>query len=546
VTTATAAAPTTEGSYLPALDLELLVPHPHNRKHHGSLDDLVADVRKRGVLEPVLVRPISTKAGDLYQIVAGERRWRASKLAERTAIPAIVRVLSDLEVAEIQLAENVHREDLHPLDEAEHFDRMISTFKYSVEDLAQRVSKSAEYVYQRLKLLHLCAAAREVFLDGHLGLQNALLLARIPEQARQLQALKDLQPRPSEDWPGPKEAKRKILQYHWRRLDDAPFDTKDAELDRNAGACAGCPWRTGNQGDLFGEPIGDKNLCTKVSCFEGKVTAQHKRAAAAAAERGIPVLGERQAKSVFPYASDSAGHDSRYRLLDEPVDPYDYGGERTWRKVLGKDVPPPSAICPAPSGKMIEVYSREDLAAAARRKGVKLERGPAGSSPRSGPTPAERRAGFEAKVNSALANDVLAAIVGRAPTATDEQVRALWPILAAAAIDNVWHDARKRVQARRDLRKDGKVGDVDTALRNLLKTLTPGDARGLALELFAAQAMSSGWGRESKGRDRCHEIAEALGVKIDQLRAAARKRLEARSAKGTKPKAGTKSRKGKK
>ncbi len=115
----------------------------------ASLDDLTASVREHGILQPILVRPIG---GSRYQLVAGERRWRASRAAGLQTVPALIEEIDDETALEIAIIENLQREDLSPLDEALMFDRMIRDHGYSIRRLAQKLGKDKGYLENRLRL----------------------------------------------------------------------------------------------------------------------------------------------------------------------------------------------------------------------------------------------------------------------------------------------------------------------------------------------------------------------------------------------------------
>ncbi|HEY7599474.1 MAG TPA: ParB/RepB/Spo0J family partition protein, partial [Candidatus Limnocylindrales bacterium] len=117
----------------------------------AALAELAASIREHGVLQPVLVRPLPGTA-HRYQLVAGERRWRASKLAGQTDIPALIEQLDDDTALEIGLIENLQREDLSPLEEALMYQRMTAEHGYSVRRLAQKIGKDKGYVENRLRL----------------------------------------------------------------------------------------------------------------------------------------------------------------------------------------------------------------------------------------------------------------------------------------------------------------------------------------------------------------------------------------------------------
>jgi ParB family chromosome partitioning protein len=145
-----------------------------------ALDELVQSVRLRGVLQPILVRP---KPNGRYEIVAGERRWRAAQAAQLHEIPAIVRPLADGEAFEIALIENIQRADLNPIEEAEGYQRLIGDFGHSQEALGRLVGKSRSHVANLIRLLDLPAAVRDHVREGRLtmGHARALITAADPE-----------------------------------------------------------------------------------------------------------------------------------------------------------------------------------------------------------------------------------------------------------------------------------------------------------------------------------------------------------------------------
>ena len=123
-----------------------------------SLTELAASIREHGVLQPILVRP----AGSKFELIAGERRWRASQMAERETIPAIVVEFDEQTALEVSIIENLQREDVSPLEEAAMFRKMTETFGYSVRQLAQKVGKDKGYVENRLRLSDAPADIREL------------------------------------------------------------------------------------------------------------------------------------------------------------------------------------------------------------------------------------------------------------------------------------------------------------------------------------------------------------------------------------------------
>lgn len=163
------------------IDLALVDPSSTNPRRHFAqayLDELAGSIKDKGVLQPVLLRP---KAKGRFEIVAGECRTRAAKLAALTHIPAILRSLSDEQVLEIQLIENIHRRDLTPLEEARGYRALIDSnpTKHSAESIATRIGMSPAYVWDRLKLNDLIAEAKKILDLGLMTVGHAILIARL-------------------------------------------------------------------------------------------------------------------------------------------------------------------------------------------------------------------------------------------------------------------------------------------------------------------------------------------------------------------------------
>lgn len=180
--TATVAEPARAPRELP---IERLSPNQFQPRRHfdeAALDELAGSIGEKGILEPILVRPKAGKAGD-YEIVAGERRWRAAQRAKLHVVPVVVLELSDADALEVAIIENVQREDLNPIDEALGYDELMRRFRYTQETLAQRIRKSRNHVAQCLRLLNLPDAVKTMVIDGRLtaGHARALVTARAPE-----------------------------------------------------------------------------------------------------------------------------------------------------------------------------------------------------------------------------------------------------------------------------------------------------------------------------------------------------------------------------
>ena len=155
---------------------------PRRRIDEEAIDELAASIRAQGLLEPVIVR---TRPGGGYEIVAGERRWRAAQRAGLETIPALVRELDDRQAVAIALIENIQREDLNPLEEAAALKRLQAEYEMTHEEIADAVGQSRSKVSNRLRLLNLVPAVQQMIDNGDLdeGHARALLSLPVDEQA---------------------------------------------------------------------------------------------------------------------------------------------------------------------------------------------------------------------------------------------------------------------------------------------------------------------------------------------------------------------------
>jgi ParB family chromosome partitioning protein len=271
------------------LPLDWLVVSPTNPRKtfdEVAMQELAASIRENGVLQPLLVRPRAERS---FEIVFGERRYRGAAMAEKETVPVCIREMTDAQVLEAQLIENLQRQDVHPLHEAQGFAALLRLEEpqYSIELIAAKCGKSAGYVASRLRLTELAPAAVEAFTKDEIGLGHALLLAKLqPEQ--QEEALKACS---QESYTGSSKAKHILLPVRHLRewiehnilleLATAPFSNEDATLVPEAGSCIECPKRTGHNTLLFEGIASQHDSCSDPACYTAKVDAHVKRTVAA-------------------------------------------------------------------------------------------------------------------------------------------------------------------------------------------------------------------------------------------------------------------------
>lgn len=166
------AAPRRPETHLP---IEMIEPNPDQPRRTfdpEALDELAASIREKGVIQPLIVRKHPHKEGH-YEIVAGERRWRAAQIAQLHELPAIVRDLSDTEVLEVAIIENIQRADLNPLEEALSYRQLMDRFGHTQEKLAEALSKSRSHIANQLRLLQLPDEVQDFLRDGKLTAGHA-------------------------------------------------------------------------------------------------------------------------------------------------------------------------------------------------------------------------------------------------------------------------------------------------------------------------------------------------------------------------------------
>ena len=205
---------------------------PRTSFDEEKLDQLAQSIMEQGVLQPILVREHRAKPGE-WEIVAGERRWRAAQKAQLHEVPIVVRELSDRDTLEIALIENVQRQDLNPIEEARAYRRLMQEFAYTQETLSDHIGKSRPHIANLLRLLEAPEVIRAMIADGRLSASHARAILHLPnciELAQQIVA-KGLSVRDAERLAQQKKAKRFKTAKPPREKD---ADTKALERDLTA------------------------------------------------------------------------------------------------------------------------------------------------------------------------------------------------------------------------------------------------------------------------------------------------------------------------
>jgi ParB/RepB/Spo0J family partition protein len=427
----------------------------------AAIDELAESIKTIGLLQPIVARQVNGH----FEIVAGERRYLAAKVAGIAEISVNVRELTDQQVLEVQLIENLQREGLHELVEAEGYEALMKQHGYTVDDLVAKVGKSRAYIYARLKLTALGPAARQAFFDGKLSASCALLVARIPDPALQRKACGEVI---NGRYDGPmsyRQAADHIQRTYMLKLGGGGFPTGDASLVPAAGACGACPKRTGNQPELFGDVKGG-DVCTDPPCYQAKRQAWAIRQLEEARAQGRTVIEGKQAAKIAPHGAHNLA--GGYVGLDEHCYQDDKG--RTYRQILGKGAETTLLQVPKRKGDeealtVIEVVQKSTVAAALKAQGVKSADG--SDSYRDNQKARDRKAKRETDYRWALFN----ALRAEAPATLK---RPELELVAIAYADRIDHDSRKRLfkawgwEPKKSSRHGGQVVDCTAHVKALV------------------------------------------------------------------------------
>jgi len=168
---------------IPISDIDPNLSQPRKAFDAGSLSELAESIRQKGLLQPILV----VTQGSRYRIIAGERRYRACRLAGLTSVPCLIRDFDEAAQMEAALIENIQREDLNPIEEAQAIQSLMKHFGYTQEDAARQLGKSRPVIANQLRLLSLPEAVQTMVLDGDLSAGHARVLAGVSPESRQLE-----------------------------------------------------------------------------------------------------------------------------------------------------------------------------------------------------------------------------------------------------------------------------------------------------------------------------------------------------------------------
>lgn len=250
-------------------DIFLSDKNPRKTFSQNGLNQLAKSIKGVGLINPITVR----KVDDKYELIAGERRFKACKVARVEMVKATIVDVDDETAYRMMIIENLQREDVHPLEEAAGFSDMRDDHKLTIAQIAEQVGRSEGFVLKRMKLNDLIDPLRESFYEGHMTLQIALALSRIDPESQQRAYDRMYQEEGWDGYPTIKQIRTFIDRNVNHNLEEAPFDVEDAELYPEAGPCMTCPKRAGANPLLF-DDTEDEDYCFDATCYNIKCNLQ--------------------------------------------------------------------------------------------------------------------------------------------------------------------------------------------------------------------------------------------------------------------------------
>lgn len=434
--------------------LKLIDPSPYQaRKTFKTADwpEFVESIKTSGVVQPAVAREMK---GGRIQLVCGERRFRASEELKLPKLPCILRELTDAEAQEIVAIENLQREGLNPLEEAQGYadwiTRLMSdpakggqgmkTRAEAIAHIESRVKRKRAAIYERLSLVNLSKPVKQAVTSGELEPSKAALFAAVPAELHQ-RLLKEAQ---GDRWNGPmsvRELRSHIDEEYTRQLGGVGWKLDDATLVKDAGPCSTCPKRSGNIEGM----TGNQNICTDVKCFECKQGQQALRALQAAKAAGQRTIsGEEYEKRSYDYvpASDKPWQDKK---------------GRTWNQ-LGAAANITPAVTINRQGEAINVFTPED-----KRKIFKVNKLASNSSSSSAykPTAAELKRRAEQKAKDDKMEAAMTTMCLTAAAASDKPTLEFFKKLArTAALGADYGGFDEKVYTTRGMNPEDKRGEA--------------------------------------------------------------------------------------
>jgi len=511
--------------------LAKIVPCPLNPRRTFDKDKLAAlatSIAATGVQVPLIVRPVKRRAGH-FELVDGERRYRAAKIAELVEVPAIVRELTDAQVLEAMLVVEVQRADIDDLERADGIFKLHTELRVPLEDIATRIGRSVSTIRHLLRLRDLPKIVRRAMQAGELPTSTAMAIARVPGTAAREKVARlvlmgeiygngegptdaDLAARQKDMECAPlnyRDARKLIAKDCYRGLDGAPFSRQSLDLIPAAGSCDACPKRAGNLKEDPEYAHVREDMCIDPECYEAKITAHTALMLTQYEESGTPVIAGDEARKLFDRWNPTQLDSHDWVDLDKKC------GEdrknRTYEKLIGKSLADQVRMAMDPAGTFHRLVPAAAATKALKDQGIKTgggggdsggdsswQRGQAKQRVEDQKEAARRSMGLVAEMATTIA------WAGFPPTGNPAYLKLqdMLRLIVEGVIDRTWDHVSRQVKMRRKLAPKTKERSTSGGNKDLVAelpaTLDVPDLIGLIAELVAGEkAMGFGDGAKA-------------------------------------------------
>jgi ParB/RepB/Spo0J family partition protein len=525
-TSAPAGAPEGEYRIVPVGSISPQGINPRHTFNEEKLAELTASVKEKGVIEPLLVRPLKKPKGKkLYELVAGERRLKAALRANLSQVSVIVNDYTDQQALEVAVVENEQREEVPVLEKAEGYKRLMDEFGYTAEELANKIGKSKGHVHSTVRLLRVPDFVRPFLNDGTITASHAEIISRPPNEEARAKLAREIIYSGSQVNVSPIRQARQLAERYTQELSKAPFDIADASLVADAGACTACPFKSGNNRDDY--PDGRADVCNNVSCYGRKVEAATRLKLAALTEKkGATALTPDEMKKYMPNGYLPSGGTPYVELSSTCYQDSKYRSYKTLvGRELGKSVKLYVAVKER-TNEVMELALRSEVTAALKRVHKVDLNGRAGG----GKEAAARRLKTRARAS------VVVNVLGLVAAHFEKQARSMPPkfdkqlrLAAAAMLHTASNDSLRDVAKRRGVQVKDRYANFGEVLAKHAATMRGPQLFGLMMEAGVAGPLH-GWKSywSSSVSSRGQEILKAAGVDITALESAEVSALKAR------------------
>ncbi|WP_244232807.1 ParB/RepB/Spo0J family partition protein [Methylacidiphilum caldifontis] len=353
-------------SLIPVDQIVLSQDNPRKHFQEEQIEELAVSIEEIGLIHPILVRPA---ANNTYEIISGERRWRACKKLKKPFIECFIHPMDDKMALQVRIVENIQRQNLNPIEEAQGYKKLLDG-GMSIAELSSVIGKGRDYISRMVMLLSLPEAAKEAIITGKMAKRTGWYIARIPvPKLRAIVASEAIAKNLTVT-----QVAQIVLENYLLDLRKATFSISVPDLVPGVPSCLDCSKRTGNSKDLF-DDIKDEMICTDPECFAQKREADWRRQCLLAHTENKEILNDEESFKHFVPGTSRLRTDSQFVDIDDVCE-WDKK-ERKWSSLLAEELKPMNGrallrmyLARSPMGTIHSFVKKEEALLALRRHGI--------------------------------------------------------------------------------------------------------------------------------------------------------------------------------